>query len=376
MQLPSFISIALLGLATLSVAHPGEHEERGEVTLIQKREYQSTVRRSLEKCARHLEARGHNDRAAARRRETVERLRRDLLRKRLTVRDPDTVLNKSHEVTDGSITIDSPESVIFTNNSTCVLNPEGEVGPFYVLGEYVRSDLREDQPGVDVTFDAQFIDVETCEPITDVWFDIWNCNSTGVYSGVVSNGNGNTADTSNINATFLRGIQKTDADGVVQFQTIFPGHYSGRTTHHHVVAHVGNVTQLANNTITGGTVAHIGQFFWDQDLIYEVEATSPYNTNTITITTNAEDRVFDDETENTTSDPVINYVRIGDDVTDGLFGWITVAINTSATYTPTYSFALTESGGVAESGGNSSPGGGAGPSGGGAPTGGAAPTGF
>jgi hypothetical protein len=111
-------------------------------------------------------------------------------------------------------------------------------------------------------------------------------------------------------------------------------------------------------------------------LIYEVEATSPYNTNTITITTNAEDRVFDDETENTTSDPVINYVRIGDDVTDGLFGWITVAINTSATYTPTYSFALTSSGGVAESGGDSSPGGGSGPSGGGAPTGGAAPTGF
>ncbi|KUL90206.1 hypothetical protein ZTR_02134 [Talaromyces verruculosus] len=376
MQLPSVLSIALLGMATLSIAHPGEQEERDEVALIQKREYQSTVRRSLEKCSRHLEARGHNDRAEARRRETVERLRRDLLRKRLTVRGPDTVLNKSHEVTDGSITIDSPESVIFTDNSTCVLNPEGEVGPFYVLGEYVRSDLREDQPGVDVTFDAQFIDVETCEPVTDVWFDIWNCNSTGVYSGVVSNGNGDTADTSNINATFLRGIQKTDDDGVVQFQTIFPGHYSGRTTHHHVVAHVGNVTQLANNTITGGTVAHIGQFFWDQDLIYEVEATSPYNTNTITITTNAEDRVFDDETENTTSDPVINYVRIGDDVTDGLFGWITVAINTSATYTPTYSFALTSSGGVAESGGDSSPGGGSGPSGGGAPTGGAAPTEF
>lgn len=363
MQLPNFISVALLGLAALSVAHPGEHEERDVAALVHKRAYQAHVQRGLEKCARQLEASGFNKRADLRRRETVERLRRDKLAKRLTVRDPETVLNKSHEVTDGSITPSSPESVIFSDNSTCVLNPEGEVGPFYVLGEYVRSDLTDDEEGVALTFDAQFVDVETCEPVTDVWFDIWNCNATGVYSGVVSNGNGNVDDTSNINATFLRGIQKTDDDGVVTFDTIFPGHYSGRATHHHVVAHVGNVTQLSNNTITGGTVAHIGQLFWDQDLITEIEATSPYSTNTIAITTNAEDRVFLDETEDTTSDPVINYVLVGDDVTDGLFGWITIAINQSATYTPTYSFALTSSGGVAEDGGSTTPGGGSGPGG-------------
>jgi hypothetical protein len=166
----------------------------------------------------------------------------------------------------------------------------------------------------------------------------------------VATGNGNTDDTSNLNATFLRGVQKTDADGVVQFKSIFPGHYSGRTTHHHMVAHL-NVTVQPNNTITGGTVAHIGQLFWDQDLIYEVEATYPYNTNNITITTNADDRVFLDETADTTSDPVIEYVMLGDELSDGLFGWITIAVNVSATYDPNYSFVYTASGGVAESGG-------------------------
>lgn len=107
-----------------------------------------------------------------------------------------------------------------------------------------------------------------------------------------------------------------------------------------------------NNTLTSGTAAHIGQLFWDQDLVYEVEATSPYNTNSIAITTNAEDRVVGDETTDTDSDPFFNYVYIGDSVEDGLFGWVTIGINTTAVYEPTYSFEYTADGGVAVDGGN------------------------
>jgi protocatechuate 3,4-dioxygenase beta subunit len=55
----------------------------------------------------------------------------------------------------------------------------------------------------------------------------------GVYSGVIASGNGNSNDDSNLDATFLRGLQKTDDEGVAQFQTIFPGHYTGRATHIH-----------------------------------------------------------------------------------------------------------------------------------------------
>lgn len=61
--------------------------------------------------------------------------------------------------------------------------------------------------------------------------DVWNANATGVYSGLVADGNGNENDTSNYDTTFLRGISKADSDGVVTFETIFPGHYSGRTNH-------------------------------------------------------------------------------------------------------------------------------------------------
>jgi hypothetical protein len=131
----------------------------------------------------------------------------------------------------------------------------------------------------------------------------------------------------------------------------------------HLVVHT-NATTLANGTLSMGNVPHIGQFFWDQGLTTEVEALSPYSTNTVTLTTNAEDRVFgEQETADTTSDPVFNYVFLGDSVEDGLFTWIIVGIDTTASYTPTYSFELTEDGGVAVSGGSSSGGGGGPPSG-------------
>lgn len=34
--------------------------------------------------------------------------------------------------------------------------------------------------------------------------------------------------------TFLRGVQQTDEDGMVEFETIVPGWYAGRTGHIHI----------------------------------------------------------------------------------------------------------------------------------------------
>lgn len=344
MHLTTVLTTSILAFSTLTIAHPGEaHVELPSYAALQLRHYKDQTRRALGACQDKLKRSGVQARAVARRQATLDKHSKKK-------RDTATVLATSHLSNDSCINEDTPETTLFESSGTCVLNPEGETGPYYVLGEHIRSNVAEDQPGVPIIVEGQFVDVTTCEPIPNLWWDIWNCNSTGVYSGLVATGNGNTDDTSNLNATFLRGVQETDSDGVIQFQSVFPGHYSGRTTHHHMVAHL-NVTVLPNNTITGGSVAHIGQLFWDQDLIYKVEATYPYNTNNITITTNEADRVFSDETADTTSDPVFEYVYLGDDLSDGLFGWVTIAVNVSATYDPNYSFVYTASGGIAESGG-------------------------
>lgn len=138
---------------------------------------------------------------------------------------------------------------------------------------------------------------------------------------------------------------------MAQFHTVFPGHYAARTTHQHVMAHL-NATLLPNNTITGGAIAHVGQVFYDQDLLDAVEATYPYTTNTIARTANADDGILATETEDSDSDPFVEYALLGDDVTDGVFGWITIAVNVSASYDPTYRFARTAAGGVQECGGS------------------------
>ena len=128
----------------------------------------------------------------------------------------------------------------------------------------------------------------------------------------------------------LRGIQPTKNEGVAIFDTVFPGHYTGRTPHIHVMAHF-NATVLPNNTITGGTVSHVGQLFFDQSLITEVEKTTPYTTNTQPLTTNEQDFIMAQEADN--GDPILHYTYIGTRVEEGLFGWIAFGVDPAANRT-------------------------------------------
>jgi len=157
MRITQSVVFALLGLAA---GHPGEEESEHE--LQHKRDYNIKVRRGLEGCADAMEKRGINARAEARRAATLEKYRK------MVIRDTDTVLNTSH-LSDKHYNAHTPDNVVFSESSTCVLNPEGEAGPYWVTGEYIRSNLRETEPGVPVILEGQFLDVETCEPITDIW---------------------------------------------------------------------------------------------------------------------------------------------------------------------------------------------------------------
>jgi hypothetical protein len=151
-------------LAGLALSHPGEHHHHSRAAELSRREFKAAVRRGLGACQETLSKRdGIYERAITRRTAQVAKHR-----KRFIPRDTDEILNKNHLSTAG-YTTSTPDSVIFANNNTCVLSPEGEVGPYWVKGEYLRTDLLEDEPGVPIILKAQFLNAETCEPITDVY---------------------------------------------------------------------------------------------------------------------------------------------------------------------------------------------------------------
>ncbi|RQM05775.1 hypothetical protein DH86_00003987 [Scytalidium sp. 3C] len=350
-------STGLVGLAVLVQAHPGhdvtvEAAERAAVL---------KTRRGIAHCAEILKARGFEAKNIARRQLAVEQLRL----KRAAKRDIRGVssLNTSHH-SSLDVNFNTNPTLLFASNATCILGPDVTQGPYYVTGELIRENVVEDQTGVPLFLDIQLVDSVTCDPIPQAFVDIWHCNSTGVYSGVVANGNGNYNDSTNINRTFLRGIQQTDHEGVVKFETLFPGHYTGRATHiHEVLSHATNETErLANNTVSGlytSHASHVGQLFFDQDLISEVEAQAPYTDNTQTLTENADDYILLQEADDI--DPFVQYVFLGDSVVDGIFAWISLAINVTEDSSVTPAAWLTSSGGVANPDGGFGAGGPGGP---------------
>lgn len=311
------------------LAHPGHSvaEEAAE-----RAEYFSFRPRSINSCTSKLQQRGHLSGTIARRQEFARYAQKKRGLAISTVRRRDFAqYNTSHAVA-GGMSFGDDETLLFTDNSSCLLQPEVTQGPYYVDGESIRSDVTEDQRGVPLFLDIQFVDTSTCEPVPAVLVDLWHCNSTGVYSGVSASGNGNSNDTTNLNATFLRGIQQTDINGVVQFESVFPGHYTGRATHIHVMTHaMGNTTIRTNGTIldsaANGTThaSHVGQLFFDQDLISKVEATEPYTSNTQDITPNSEDSILGQEADSV--DPFVQYLFIGDKIEDGILAWIRIGID-------------------------------------------------
>lgn len=180
MQLKNLFNASVIGGAVLAAAHPGQHEERvsPEVQALKR-----DVRHGLKKCSTRLEQSGLQARAKARRKSVVEMCCRQLM-----ARDTSAVLSKSHNMT-GSASPSSAEEISKSSDEkVCLLGPslEGETGPYWIPGERIRSKLRESEPGVPVIVEQQYIDVNTCQPIPNLYTEIWVCNATGVYSGLVA----------------------------------------------------------------------------------------------------------------------------------------------------------------------------------------------
>ncbi|HTN13699.1 MAG TPA: intradiol ring-cleavage dioxygenase [Sphingomonadaceae bacterium] len=126
----------------------------------------------------------------------------------------------------------------------CLLTPTEIRGPFpadgtraggqtlSVLGQQglIRQDIRGsfagmegEAPGVLLDCAIRLVSAQSCAPLAGRALYLWQCDAAGDYSLY-----------NRREVNWLRGMQASDADGVVRFTTIVPGCYGGRAPHVHI----------------------------------------------------------------------------------------------------------------------------------------------
>ncbi|MBO4162937.1 dioxygenase family protein [Micromonospora antibiotica] len=211
-------------------------------------------------------------------------------------------------------------AALFGAANTCTLTASTTQGPYYFDADKIRNDIREDRAGTRLRVAIRVQDSEQCGPLANAVVEIWHCDAAGLYSGAEAQssgasgggaapggnppggasggtpptgtppgggaapgggGAGSAADlTPTDDKRYLRGAQVTNADGIVEFTTIWPGWYRGRTTHIHAMVHLGDDRVLTT------------QMMFDEALNTRVYADAPYAAHTGRDTFNDNDNIF------------------------------------------------------------------------------------
>lgn len=174
---------------------------------------------------------------------------------------------------------DATQTAALLNGAdVCVIVPEVTEGPYYFDPALERTDITEGRPGIPTRIRLQVVDA-ACAVLAGARVDIWHCDATGVYSGYANQGDDGSVDTTG--QTFMRGTLFTDANGIAEFETVYPSWYSGRTTHVHF-----KVFLDQTNILTGQI------FFPDALSQYIYDNVAPYNDRAISRDTlNANDSI-------------------------------------------------------------------------------------
>jgi protocatechuate 3,4-dioxygenase beta subunit len=160
-----------------------------------------------------------------------------------------------------------------TSNAACAVSPTETIGPFPSLTDMFRSDIREGKSGTTLTLTLTVVNTNSgCSPVQGANVEIWHVDAAGNYSQYGSQ----TA------ATFLRGIQTTDANGQVTFTTIFPGWYQGRATHIHI------------EVVRNGQSVKVTQIAFPESVNNAVYATGAYASRGNNPLSNTADGIFED----------------------------------------------------------------------------------
>ncbi|WP_224363593.1 dioxygenase family protein [Hyalangium versicolor] len=194
--------------------------------------------------------------------------------------------------------------------TVCALTCAATLGPCYA-NTLVRKDISEGHNGLPVRMALLVVDTN-CKPIPGAEVDIWHAAPEGLYSGEDASTFCTADDPSATSARWFRGVQTTDANGRVDFDTCFPGWYSSRTIHIHFTIRV------------NGSEYVTSQLFFDDTLNDEIVNTQPlYNARGPRDTTNSTDTVI---SASSVGDYLFQTQRMAD---GAMLAWKTLVIRSS-----------------------------------------------
>lgn len=184
--------------------------------------------------------------------------------------------------------------------TSCLLVAGTTDGPCTTATNLVRQDISEGWTGLPVRLAMRFVS-SACAPIIGAAVKIWHTNLAGSYSGVTPNPNMCLAQQSYSSADFFRGVQTTDANGVVAFDTCFPGWYNGRAIHIHFQVSV------------GATTSKVSQLFFPETLTADIFANhSEYASYGQPNTTFANDNVMATIPTTSRASNIVEWARMSD----------------------------------------------------------------
>jgi protocatechuate 3,4-dioxygenase beta subunit len=164
--------------------------------------------------------------------------------------------------------------------SACMLFPAQTLGPCYAQRPAAREDISDGLPGLPMRLSFLVVRQDGCTPVPNASVDIWHSGSQGIYSAFRTGTTCNPGTMDVLSQTFCRGVQTASGNGRVDFNTVFPGWYRGRTLHIHFTVRV------------DGREYTTSQLYWEDALVDEILAQGEYKARGKRDTLNTGDSIF------------------------------------------------------------------------------------
>jgi protocatechuate 3,4-dioxygenase beta subunit len=166
----------------------------------------------------------------------------------------------------------------FADADTCTLLPEKTAGPFPLEEQFDRDDITEGMAGHHLRLGLRVVDA-ACAALPGAAVEVWHADPSGDYSAFIDEGGGKDEGEG---TSFLRGTQRVNDDGIVEFTTVYPGWYTGRAVHIHLRVHVDD------------EIVATSQLFFDEAVTEQVYTQEPYAEFGLPDTSNADDSIAGD----------------------------------------------------------------------------------